>query len=104
MILSNAEVARIAAEVAREMLPALQEQFREEVRAEVARQVAEVARQQAAPRRLRLPEVIALTGYQKSKIWALTKAGLFPQPEKRGLRNTAWREHEVVAWLERQAA
>ena len=104
MSLTNSEVAQIAAELAREMIPALKEQLREEILTQVVRQVQEMERRQQAPRLLRLPEVCARVGYRPTKVWNMTAAGTFPQAQKLGPRVTVWKEHEVQAWIEQQAA
>ena len=54
---------------------------------------------------LRLPTVCELTGYKRSSIYNLIKAGKFP-PSVRlaGGGAVAWRAAEVRAWTEAQGA
>jgi prophage regulatory protein len=49
---------------------------------------------------LRRPEVEARCGIGRSTIYDWIKRGDFPQPVKLGSRTVAWRESDVVAWLE----
>jgi len=52
---------------------------------------------------LRLPAVIALTGYQRSSIYALMKARKFPGSVRlAGGGAVAWRATEVREWIEAQ--
>jgi prophage regulatory protein len=52
-------------------------------------------------RLLRLPEVLALTGYSEPSVWRLIKEGKFPKPVHLcGGRAASWPEHEVVAVVE----
>lgn len=53
-----------------------------------------------AERLIRRPEVEARTGLSRSTIYEWMKRGDFPQPVKLGERLVAWRESDVVAWLE----
>lgn len=50
---------------------------------------------------LRLPAVIALTGMQKSFIYAQIKSGNFPRPVKMGAVS-AFVADEINDWIERQ--
>ena len=58
------------------------------------------------PRRLiRLPALKALTGLSRSSIYRLAQdpglaAEAFPRSVKIGRRAVAWRESEVLAWLD----
>jgi prophage regulatory protein len=49
---------------------------------------------------LRLPTVIERTGLSRSSIYRLVQLGRFPAPVKLSERASAWRESDVVAWLE----
>lgn len=49
---------------------------------------------------LRRPAVESLTGLSRSTIYQWMKEGRFPRPVKLGMRLVAWRESDVVAWLE----
>jgi prophage regulatory protein len=51
-------------------------------------------------RMLRLPEVLQMTGIGRDSVYRLAKAGKFPQPYKLTDRASAWREDEVVAWID----
>ena len=50
-------------------------------------------------RLVRLPEVIALVGLGKTKIYAMVKDGKFPAPVKVG-HASLWRSDAVVNWME----
>lgn len=49
---------------------------------------------------LRRPDVEARTGLSRSTIYDWIKRGDFPQPVKLGTRLVAWRESDIIAWLE----
>ncbi len=49
--------------------------------------------------RLKLPQVSALTGKGRTKIYAEIKAGTFPAPERDGPRCSRWRAADVLAYL-----
>ena len=49
---------------------------------------------------IRRPEVEALTGLSRSTIYEWMKRGDFPQPVKLGVRLVAWRQSDLLAWLE----
>jgi prophage regulatory protein len=52
---------------------------------------------------LRLPEVMRLTGYSRSSIYALAKARKFPASVKlSGGGAVAWRSSDVRTWIEAQ--
>ena len=52
---------------------------------------------------LRLPAVIALTGYQRSSLYALMKAGKFPVSVRlAGGGEVAWRAADGRQWIEAQ--
>jgi prophage regulatory protein len=48
---------------------------------------------------LRLPAVMAKTGFCRTKIYQLIKDGDFPAPIKLGTRSSGWLESEVDAWV-----
>ncbi len=56
--------------------------------------------------RLRLPQVLALCGLGKTKLYADVKEGTFPAPERNGLRCSRWRAGDVLNHLQgkREAA
>ncbi|MEI7306198.1 helix-turn-helix transcriptional regulator [Pectobacterium atrosepticum] len=49
---------------------------------------------------IRLPEVIRRTGFGKTWIYELIKAGRFPAQIKTGMRAIAFIESEVDEWIE----
>lgn len=55
-------------------------------------------------RLLRLDAVEHLTGLRKSSIYAYmaTKASGFPTPVRIGARAVAWRESDVLAWIDQR--
>lgn len=62
---------------------------------------------QPAPssRLIRRPEVQSMTGLGRSSIYDALAAGTFPDPVKLSTRSVAWRESEVLAWIDsRQSA
>lgn len=52
---------------------------------------------------LRLPEVISMTGLQRSSIYAYVKKNAFPQPIRLGERAVGWNDEEVQSWLDKRA-
>ncbi|AWK41644.1 MULTISPECIES: AlpA family transcriptional regulator [Photorhabdus] len=50
---------------------------------------------------IRLPEVIRRTGFGKTWIYTLIRAGKFPKQVKTGLRSIAFIESEIDAWIEK---
>ena len=53
---------------------------------------------------LRLPEVMARTGYRRSNIYHLMSRGEFPKAVKLGSRAAAWVEGEIAEWMESRIA
>jgi prophage regulatory protein len=53
---------------------------------------------------LRRIEVESRTGLSRSTIYAWMAQGAFPRPVKLGARIVAWREDDVVSWLDSQSA
>lgn len=51
-------------------------------------------------RLLRLREVMHMTGLGRNAVYELAKTSGFPRPVKLTKRASAWREHEVQAWIE----
>ena len=49
---------------------------------------------------LRLPDVLERTGYKRTTIYEMIKAGNFPAPVHLGPRAVAWVESEVEAWMQ----
>lgn len=49
---------------------------------------------------LRRPEVEARTGLSRSTLYDWMKRGEFPQPVKLGSRLVAWRERDLIEWLQ----
>lgn len=52
------------------------------------------------PKLIRLPEVMNRTGFGKTWIYELVKAGRFPAQIKTGVRAIAFIESEVDEWIE----
>ena len=50
-------------------------------------------------RLIKLPEVLRLTGLSRSTLYRKLKEGDFPRPVQLGKRAVAWRESEVIAWI-----
>ncbi len=48
---------------------------------------------------IRLPQVMAKTGWGRSTVWKKAKDGDFPAPFKIGPRTTVWDDDEVNEWL-----
>ncbi len=48
---------------------------------------------------LRLPEVEALVGLKKSKLYSLIQKGDFPRPIKIGKRTVRWRSSTIQIWI-----
>ena len=53
------------------------------------------------PKLIRLPEVMNRSGFGKTWIYELIKAGCFPAQLKTGVRAIAFIESESDAWVER---
>ncbi|KHS78730.1 MULTISPECIES: helix-turn-helix transcriptional regulator [Pectobacteriaceae] len=51
-------------------------------------------------RLIRLPEVIRRTGFGKTWIYELIKAGRFPTQVKTGVRAVAFIESEIDSWID----
>lgn len=49
---------------------------------------------------LRLPEVEAIVGLKKSKLYILIQEGKFPQPVKLGTRSVRWKASTVYGWID----
>ncbi len=59
-------------------------------------------RQTTAPRFLRLPEVLEMTGLSTSTIYRWMTEGTFPRQIQLGSRSVVWLESAVVKWMEDQ--
>lgn len=60
----------------------------------------------ARPKLIRLPAVCELVGLSKTSIYAAMAKDSgqgFPIPVRIGCRAVAWREHEVLSWIESRA-
>lgn len=55
--------------------------------------------QNTSRRVLRLPEVVAATGFCRAWIYHLAACGNFPKPRKIGQRAVGWDSFEVEAWI-----
>ena len=49
---------------------------------------------------LRLPEVEAVVGLKKSKIYSLLQEGQFPAPVKLDPRSVRWRASAILKWID----
>ena len=49
---------------------------------------------------LRRKQVEEVTGLSRSSIYAMMKDGSFPKQRKIGRRAVAWREEDIMEWLE----
>ena len=61
-------------------------------------------RQTTAPRFLRLPEVLQITGMSKTFIYDRINDGTFPRQIQLGSRTVVWNEQEVTKWMEDRMA
>ncbi len=48
---------------------------------------------------IRLPQVLELVGFKKTKLWKMVSTNEFPQPIKLSERVTVWIEAEVDDWV-----
>lgn len=53
-------------------------------------------------RLLRRPAVEEMTGLSRSSIYAMIADGLFPGPVRIGRRAVAWRESDLMFWLQQR--
>jgi prophage regulatory protein len=53
---------------------------------------------------LRLPAVLARTGYKKTSLYGLIKAGKFPAPIPLTPNTRVWIESEIDSWIENHIA
>jgi prophage regulatory protein len=51
-------------------------------------------------RLIRLPQVESLTGLKRAHIYGLARRGQFPKPLKIGARASAFRQSQVLAWIQ----
>ena len=51
-------------------------------------------------RLIRLPQVESLTGLKRAHIYGMARRGLFPKPLKIGARASAFRQSQVMAWIQ----
>ena len=58
----------------------------------------------AEHRILRLPQVIEKTGFKRSHIYNLMRAGKFPLALRLGVRAVGWDSAEVDAWVAERLA
>jgi predicted DNA-binding transcriptional regulator AlpA len=54
--------------------------------------------------RLRIGQVLALTGFGRSKLYEEIKAGRFPEPERSSKRCSRWRAGTVIDAMNRKGA
>lgn len=55
-----------------------------------------------APALLRPREVFRRVALSRTTVWRRVREGSFPQPVNLGPKRIAWREADVVAWIEAQ--
>jgi prophage regulatory protein len=55
-------------------------------------------------RLLRLGDVISTVGMKRSWVLQKVKEGNFPKPIKLSNRANAWRESDIIEWIERRAS
>jgi len=48
---------------------------------------------------MRLPEVIAATGYKRASIYNFMAEGTFPKCRRLGARAVGWDSLEIAAWI-----
>ena len=51
-------------------------------------------------RLLKLPDVLRLTGLSRSTVYRKLKEGDFPRPVQLGKRAVAWRESDLIDWID----
>jgi prophage regulatory protein len=51
---------------------------------------------------LRLPEVRSRVPYSRATIYRLISSGEFPRPYGLGAHAVAWRESDIIAWIEKR--
>ena len=49
---------------------------------------------------LRLPDVMARTGFKRATVWNMVKDGRFPKPIQIGLRAIAWPSTSIDSWIQ----
>lgn len=54
----------------------------------------------ASIRLIRLPRVLDLTGLGRDTVYKLIREGQFPSQRRITARASAWREDEVISWIE----
>ena len=52
------------------------------------------------PKLIQMPEVLARTGLSRTTLFRFRRAGVFPEAVRVGANKVAWREAEVVAWMD----
>ena len=63
-----------------------------------------VASQDSAPRIIRLPAVLQVTGLSRSTLYELDKAGKFPTKVQLSTRAVGWVQDEVDSWIASRVA
>ena len=51
-------------------------------------------------RLMRRDQVLRICAISRSTLYDMISKGMFPEPVRIGCRAVAWREYEVVAWIE----
>lgn len=60
---------------------------------------ATTASVEPSARLIRIDQVTDLVGIRKESLYRLVRLGKFPRPVKLSERSSAWRESEVLAWI-----
>ena len=58
----------------------------------------------ASLRYIRERQLLDVLPFGKTTLWKMVGEGNFPKPIKLSDRITAWKEHEVIAWLQDREA
>jgi prophage regulatory protein len=53
-----------------------------------------------AYRMVDLKTIVDMTSLRRATIYAMVKEGAFPKPHQLGKRRIAWREADVIKWLQ----
>lgn len=57
------------------------------------------AREEAAMRAMRFPEVRVRVGLSRTSVWRLERRGVFPRRRRLGANSVCWLESEIEEWL-----
>ena len=68
------------------------------------RAATETATMSSTTHLLRLPQIIAATGMQRSTVYDAIREGRFPKPVPLGGRMVAWSSDEIAEWIDARIA